>query len=965
MTEFKIGQKWISNAEPELAMGQITQVDPRTISMLFDITAEQRTYARAQAPLTRVKFNQNDQITTRDGLKVTVSSVHEKQGLYIYHGEYQGTSTAIIETELDPNVRFSKPQDRLFTNQLDQNAAFNLRYQTLHHLSRLAAAKCRGLYGPRVSPIPHQLYIASEVANRFAPRVLLADEVGLGKTIEAGLIIHQQLQTGRASRVLVIVPPALTFQWFVEMIRRFNLQFTVLDEARLQNIVSDNSEHIETNEAEPCLQPEQQPEQQKGPQSGQAQPNTAFNPFDGQQLMLCSLDLFSENAARLEQVVNAEWDLVVVDEAHHLAWSETAVSDEYKIIERIAKVADGLLLLTATPEQLGKSGHFARLKLLDPSRFHDYAQFSRDEQQFESVAEAANQLLEGSQAEQIQARAEIAKRVNLQPDDPGLIDALLDRHGTGRVLFRNVRSNISGFPQRLVYPVALELPEQYQHTKSLFPHSEVKDWTLHDPRIAWILELLADHQQHKFLLICAHQATAIALGQRLNELVATAITLFHEGMDLIARDRAANYFAESEYGAQMMICSEIGSEGRNFQFASHLILFDLPFGPDLLEQRIGRLDRIGQRNDVNIHIPYFINSPTERLFEFFHAGVRSFTAPNPVAQSIFDELFAVQFMDLSNREMASLIEHAQTLNQQRLQQLNKGRDRLLELNSHRPEVSANIVSEIKSHQGGDELETYMESSFDLFGLESEISGDNVITIKPTEAMSRHSPVSAETMDHFHYPELPEDGIRVTYDLDTALAREDVAFFSWENPVVQQALDMAIADVTGNSTMIAVKHPNLSAGTLLVEVLHVVDCAAPKKLMADRYLPPRLIRSLIDPNLKDQCKALAFQPFIQHQLEIPDGTLIQILGSQQAAIKPMIETAIAQARKELDGLKSTALAVLNLELKREIVRLSELKKINDSVRSEEITHLQEDLEALTSAINHADVRMDAIRVIVAA
>ena len=136
-------------------------------------------------------------------------------------------------------------------------------------------------------------------------------------------------------------------------------------------------------------------------------------------------------------------------------------------------------------------------------------------------------------------------------------------------------------------------------------------------------------------------------------------------------------------------------------------------------------------------------------------------------------------------------------------------------------------------------------------------------------------------------------------------------------------------------------------------------------MADRYLPPRLIRSLIDPNLKDQCKALAFQPFIQHQLEIPDGTLIQILGSQQAAIKPMIETAIAQARKELDGLKSTALAVLNLELKREIVRLSELKKINDSVRSEEITHLQEDLEALTSAINHADVRMDAIRVIVAA
>ena len=85
------------------------------------------------------------------------------------------------------------------------------------------------LFGPRVALIPHQLYISHEVASRFSPRVLLADEVGLGKTIEAGLIVHQQLQTGRASRVLIIVPKALTFQWFVEMIRRFNLQLTILD----------------------------------------------------------------------------------------------------------------------------------------------------------------------------------------------------------------------------------------------------------------------------------------------------------------------------------------------------------------------------------------------------------------------------------------------------------------------------------------------------------------------------------------------------------------------------------------------------------------------------------------------------------------------------------------------------------------------------------------------------------------
>ena len=154
----------------------------------------------------------------------------ERDGIYIYRGNYRGTETAIIETDLDPNITFSKPEERLFTHQIDDNRWFNLRYETLNHRARLATLPFRGLMGPRVAMIPHQFYIAREVASRYAPRVLLADEVGLGKTIEAGLIMHQQIQTGRVSRVLVIVPAALTFQWFVEMIRRFNLQFTILDE---------------------------------------------------------------------------------------------------------------------------------------------------------------------------------------------------------------------------------------------------------------------------------------------------------------------------------------------------------------------------------------------------------------------------------------------------------------------------------------------------------------------------------------------------------------------------------------------------------------------------------------------------------------------------------------------------------------------------------------------------------------
>ncbi|MDZ7685801.1 MAG: hypothetical protein U5O39_12990 [Gammaproteobacteria bacterium] len=198
MTDFKTGQKWISNAEPELGMGRVIRLDERTVSLYFDAAAEERMYALWQAPLTRVHFNPGDRITTQDDVTITVNSVVDKNGIFVYHGDYQGTDTAVVETELDANVRFSKPEERLFTHQIDDNRWFNLRYHSLARRARLAESSSVGLYGPRVAPIPHQLDIASEVASRFAPRVLLADEVGLGKTIEAGLILHQQLQTGRA-----------------------------------------------------------------------------------------------------------------------------------------------------------------------------------------------------------------------------------------------------------------------------------------------------------------------------------------------------------------------------------------------------------------------------------------------------------------------------------------------------------------------------------------------------------------------------------------------------------------------------------------------------------------------------------------------------------------------------------------------------------------------------------------------
>ena len=133
--KFKPGQKWISNAEPELGMGQVTRIEDRLVSVFFDMTGEERTYAHAQAPLTRVKFNPGDNIAANNDIVINVTSVVDQDGIYVYHGDYLGTNTAVLETELDPNIRFSKAEDRLLTHQLDSNHWFNLRYQTLIHIA--------------------------------------------------------------------------------------------------------------------------------------------------------------------------------------------------------------------------------------------------------------------------------------------------------------------------------------------------------------------------------------------------------------------------------------------------------------------------------------------------------------------------------------------------------------------------------------------------------------------------------------------------------------------------------------------------------------------------------------------------------------------------------------------------------------------------------------------------------------
>lgn len=957
--QFVPGQRWVSNTESELGLGIIVDTANRRVTVSFPAVGERRTYAINNAPLSRVHYTVGEIVSNSEGVSFTVSEVIEQGGYLIYQGlDDEGHSHEIEEIDLESFVQFSRPQDRLFAGQVDKVKNFSLRVETLHHQHRLQKSPSYGLLGPRVQLLPHQLFIASQVAKRYAPRVLLADEVGLGKTIEAGLILHQQLVTGAANRVLIVVPDSLVHQWLVEMSRRFNLQFTILDEERCQAL----------DEAEPG------------------------NPFDTAQCVLCALSFLTENKERYMQSMSVDWDLLIVDEAHHLTWSEDNVSDAYTCIEGLAKNVAGLLLLTATPEQLGVDGHFARLRLLDPDRYYDLEKYRLEEKSYQPVNELVQKLLADNASETLRKDASLLNDIstllgqevtagfkaalqnpNHSPrkaiDD--LIQTILDRHGTGRVLFRNTRDAVEGFPQRELHKHQLDSPQDlsaliisnpddpaeqqvtsYLRTETLIGES----WLKLDARVEWLANWLLENRNEKVLVICALAKTASYLEDYLHHQHAIRSAVFHEGLDLIARDRAAAYFSDEDEGAQVLICSEIGSEGRNFQFAHNLVLFDLPLNADLLEQRIGRLDRIGQMHTVKIHVPYYKNGAQEKLLRWYDEGLNAFCQVCSIGQAIYqlysERLNKCLLDQIESVEFDLLVNETRKQTEEMQQALQQGRDRLLELNSCNPSQAAEVVENILSSTNQLELADYMERVCDQFGVDQQYHSLHSVVLHPGDHMHEHS-----------FPGLPEDGLTATYDRTKALVREDMQFHTWEHPMVVGSMDMILSGEFGNVTLCTVKLQALKPSTVLLECIFTIQCPAPKVLRLDNYFSKAIIRVLIDHNHNNLGNVLTSENMDRMAERVKKNVAQSIIKHTRGQITELIEHANGIAENEMEEIVKQASETMKRKQAVELERLVSLSKVNPNIRKEEIDYLEAKTVQVEEFMQHAQLKLDAIRVAV--
>lgn len=915
---FTAGQRWISDAESDLGLGTVLEVEFRQITVVFLATGETRIYAKETAPLTRVAFQAGDQITSHEGWELRVDNVIDEDGLLTYQGVRTDTfDTAMLnEAGLDNFLQFRTPKDRLFAGLIDGQRWFNLRRQVFEYRHQIAQSPVKGLMGARVSILPHQIYIAVEALKRRNPRLLLADEVGLGKTIEAGMVVHGSLANALVSRVLIIVPPALLHQWLVEMLRKFNLSFRIIDDERFEELAPSSPEG---------------------------------NPFLAEQLVLCSMDTLLNNDDIGDAAAAAGWDMLVADEAHHLHWEEGNPSAAYTLVEELAMETESVLLLTATPEQMGQSGHFARLRLLDPERFGSLEQYQNEEAQFGWLAGVANKLtdqnaLDTAEVEQLETllgepftdaqKKTLSNSSALALSDiaPSIVTNLIDRHGTGRLMFRNTRQAISGFPERQL--ITHELEDDSHKTKA-----------------AWLIEFLSENYPQKILVICSEMESVIELTEMLRK-AGIQSAQFHEDMSIVERDRAAAWFADPEEDCRLLLCSEIGSEGRNFQFLHNVVLFELPDVPDLLEQRIGRLDRIGQTETILIHVPVAHESRDQTLLSWYHEGLDAFErickSGTQIRQRLSDELDTL-LENPDSKKLTMLVDKTRTLRLELDAQIEAGRDRLLELNSNRPELIQEHLDALARMDRTYDVPDFMEAVFDRFGVDMAEQRDHWI-IHPSDHMQVE-----------HFPHLPSSGMSVTFDRATALTREDFVYLTWDHPMVVAAMDLILDEGFGQADCQVIKCEELPKTLTFIEASFVLQCSANPALNIERYLPARVQTWAVGIDGRDYTSTLEDVELDSLKQRYDRNSLRKVVLKNRDAIEKLIDQSQALADQSLPELIEQARADIINEFSDERARMVSLARVNPSVKQSEIEQLDERETQMLEALNGTHSRPVSVRV----
>jgi SNF2 family DNA or RNA helicase len=425
--------------------------------------------------------------------------------------------------------------------------------------------------------LEHQTRTAKTVLRRFRGRAMLCDEVGLGKTVEAGLVLSELLMRGLVRSVLVLTPPSLIAQWQGEMRRKFAIELTSYDDPSFRNAGV-----------------------------------LAWGAYDR---VIVSIHTAKREPHRTA-ILARRWDMVIVDEAHHLRSRTTAA---WKFATELQK--QFILLLTATPVQNNLEELFNLVTLLEPGLLNTQRDFSRRfvskedkltprnvDQLHALLSEVMVRNRRSTVGLQFTRRYARTDAVALTSGERVLYDSItaIVRNGlrtdtavgmnrmTLVMLQMAIGSSAAAAASMLdnMLNKPYLSPEQRANLRELSEQARREDSNAKTDRV---LQLLRDFPD-KLVVFTQFRKTQEMLRWKLAE-AGHDVAVFHGGLSRLEREAAIEHFRGS---ARLLLCSESGSEGRNLQFAHGLCNFDLPWNPMKIEQRVGRLSRIGQRSDVYV-----------------------------------------------------------------------------------------------------------------------------------------------------------------------------------------------------------------------------------------------------------------------------------------------------------------------------------------------------------------------------
>ncbi len=861
-----------------------------------------------------------------------------RDGLTVVSGRDPALTEVPPETPIERAV--GGPLEALAAGDGGPVGAFSLRTRVIRLEALRRADSLGALLSSRVHVLPHQVGAAGRILSDRMPRFVLADEVGLGKTVEAGLVFAGLRQLGIAERVLVVVPEHLAFQWLAELFHKFNALFTLLTPERIAEL--------------------------GGPEAALTRSPHA----------ILSFEALRGDEALAAAAAAAPLDLVVVDEAHHLA-----EDDLHDAVAPICRSSFGVLLLTATPVRLDPREYFRLLALVEPVASTSEEEFLARLEQHEAYADVARGLLAGaSVAEALELLRKLSpgdeffSRGEPLPHRLALLAHLADRYSLSARLVRNRRVKVGAFTERVLR------------------RTDVAEGA----KRAALVELCAKlAKQGEKVLVFGHDVEALRELQGGIAGAGREALLYDDAPSIEARDRLVARFRDPE-GPMFLLSGESGGEGRNFQFAHHLVCADLPDSPLVLEQRIGRLDRLGQQRPVEIHL--VVEEGDEAfLADLYEEEIGIFDEPvgglDAVLASLPDELAAIRrkrspkTRDAFRADLAARVAAARTAQHEgdplldirsaSLPELARlvrggferlGEDPTDDIDAAGPEAAAEAISEglvTLSRWLEEELEDLIVEVGRRVGMEVDTDQN----VHPFEAaFTIGAGMKIEALPGM---EMPEDPVTLlgSFWRETAVARDELQWFATGHRLVEALVGIVRDGDAGRAAAVKREWAPRRGGLYvrftpaLATSADVAPGARVASRQASRYLDLAPISVLVDLEAGNRVVAGGAARL---EDEIEEAEAARVGGAPPALLEAARAAAEQEARAILARRIDEAKALLLAHADAEEERLVESSFHGGALRARvdgALAVLRQHREVVATAIGRAKLELDAVALVV--